>query len=1099
MNNVGASKTKTTPPAPDLPPLSHSKKETVNRLSKAAAQGIKELNVDQSGNTIVHDAVQLQDYRLFKTIFKNGCPYINTPNNAGDTPLHEAAATGNYKLVYELLKSGADPSINLPDSQGMTPIHAAVASGNIKLVKLLLAHGADQSINVPSEKVSDNAEQKIEKTTPLHTAIAQKNKKMALLLLRSQAKDSILIKGKSDLTPWQRAIIGGQISVVKKMLELKPELASQLNKRDIHGVTDLQRAARNGQEMMSLLLAHFVENEVLVNPDLLLPAGEAEACLASGDFEKLANIPIEKFSFPLTIAQNNCNTIIALDDGHILRLRNVDAIDVRNHLMQKKYGSEWKSHQGANVLTIYASPGHGFMRLECSNCDDGKPYNMNSGFYPKGGEKLAYHQSMKTQETAPKRPQGPLSLAPTAAFEQATIMEDDETPITSIQDAKMIFTITPNIEMVALNTTSSKEPIIMSRNALDRMMQVLLDPDSDPQEVAKQTYETIVQDASDGNESVPNFDTVKETVAELQDQQLTFNILAEWILTNVQVQTDSGEVKSLTTSEAEDIAFQLLNPSSETSPAPIIESFLEQLSNLGFPSLGLKTGINSELMREILSGAPTPEGIMKFFGKIGSDGVATVSLTATEAAKMAKMAAMGTLGAGAGASAGLASLTVDMIKVTPRYAKAVLKTSLPYIPGGESLYKSLGAKKRWLAHTVRETLATFRDQVGSIGNEDWYENDSDTRNSLKIMFILDDNQAKSALGKIKEVSLSCKENPEKSCRYHLTQHNCMDFLQDVFESTGAKGDFIDYFTDEQLDYGHLHSPSKIWEFKAIDYGFIRSRGMPQYFRAGTHQKISNAFETVASTLGFDFSVAHKFVHIEELMPPSPPPSFVVQEPISTLPSFVVEEPISPPPPTDESETQVVKSESSFPLSSYPVSLADNINLARTVSKLAANLVSSVGYFVSRSVGTKATTEEVGQVVAAWSSDIKESLDKLDGLEYWINNDHNTINEEIEKLTQTIAESQANEPDLSSLKARLQHLKLRKATITRISDKQIDLIFKGMELKRQVKLLQKSHSLPTKSFVTKLESEIEIFKTNFLILFTDFEENVTKPYEFSTIT
>lgn len=1097
MNNVSSSKTKTTP-SPDLPPLPQSKKETVNRLTKAAIQGIKELNVDQSGNTIVHDAVHLQDYRLFKTIFKDGCPYINTPNKAGDTPLHEAAAAGNYKLVYQLLKSGADPSVNLPDNRGMTPLHAAVASGNIKLVKLLLAHGAEQSANIPTEKVLTTTAQSssffsesvtttiIEKTTPLHTAIAQKNEKMALLLLRSQAKESILIKGKSDLTPWQRAIIGGQISVVKKMLELNPELASQLNKPDSHGITDLQRAARNGQEMMSLLLPHFIENEIMVSPDTFSPTGEVEDCQTSGDFEKLANIPLEKFSFPLTIAQNTCNTIIALNDGHILKLRNVDAIEVRDHLMQKKYGSEWKSDQGANILTFYVSPGHGFMRLVCINCDDGKPYNMNRGFYPKGGEKLAYHQSSQT-ETAPKRPPQQLALAPTAAFEETTTIEDEEGPITSVHEANMIFTITPNIEMVTLNTTTAKEPITMSRNALDRMMQILLDPDTTPEQMAQQTYETLVQDASDGNESIPDFEAVKESISELHDRQITFNILAEWVQTNVQVETESGEVKTLTASEAEDIALQLLQPSSATSPAPIIENFLEQMANLGFPSLGLTTGMNSELLSEILSGAPSPEGIMKFFGKVGSDGVATASLTATEAARIAKMATMGTLGAGVG----LASLTIDTVKVTPRYAKAILKTTMPYIPGGESLYKSLGANKRWLAHTIRESTATFRDQVGSIGNEDWYENDSDTRNSLKIMFILDDKQAKSALETIKDVTLSCKENPEKSCRYHLTGHNCMDFLQDVFASTGAVGDFVDYFTDEQLDYGHLHSPSKIFEFKGVDYGFIRSRGMPHYLRAGMYQKLSHVYNSFASTIGLeestmqDFSLPHKFVHIDQLMPPPAPPPFIVEEPTST------------PPPSEEAKTETpeVKPETPFPLSSYPVSIVDNINLARTVTKMAANLFSSAGYVVNRSVGKKVNSEEVVQVVETWSTEIKDSLKNLNDLELWINYEHNNVNEEIESLTDRLEESQPNQADVPALLKQLQDLKLRKAHIIRTSDKQIDLVFKGMELKRQVKMLGKSHSLPTKHFVEKLEQDLSDFTKEALNFAIEFEKIYPKPYDF----
>ncbi|KAM0256055.1 hypothetical protein ACHAQJ_005254 [Trichoderma viride] len=63
-------------------------------------------------------------------------------------PLHEAAASGYYKIAEALLRYEADP--NIQDQDGLTALSVAVDNNNISICRLLLAHKADP--NLVSEK-----------------------------------------------------------------------------------------------------------------------------------------------------------------------------------------------------------------------------------------------------------------------------------------------------------------------------------------------------------------------------------------------------------------------------------------------------------------------------------------------------------------------------------------------------------------------------------------------------------------------------------------------------------------------------------------------------------------------------------------------------------------------------------------------------------------------------------------------------------------------------------------------------------------------------------------------------------------------------------
>ena len=66
---------------------------------------------------------------------------MNTPDNAGWTPLHEAANFGHTLLVEFLLRCGAKANAQSIDRE--TPLHDAALSGHEKICKLLLFYEAN--------------------------------------------------------------------------------------------------------------------------------------------------------------------------------------------------------------------------------------------------------------------------------------------------------------------------------------------------------------------------------------------------------------------------------------------------------------------------------------------------------------------------------------------------------------------------------------------------------------------------------------------------------------------------------------------------------------------------------------------------------------------------------------------------------------------------------------------------------------------------------------------------------------------------------------------------------------------------------------------
>lgn len=1057
-----------------LPQLSETKRKEVNRLTKAAEEGMKELHVDGSGDTIVHDVVQLKDYRIFRAVFKQGTVYLNTPNAQGATPLLEAVRLGEYQLVQELLKRGASDVINTPNKQGLTPLHAAVELGNHKLVKLLLSHGASDSINTQTNIPNEEDDLYDQKNTPLHTAVLQKDDKMIKLLLKSGAANSINTLDAQGLTPKQRAIISGQVHAVKAMLDASPEAASTVNQPDQRfGVTDIQRASRSGNlEMYSLLISYLGIQEIKNNPSSFA-SEEIESCEAASEVEAIKSFPIEKIGFPLVIAQNFCSTMIRLADGNILRLKHSDAKEVRDYLMHKKYGDEWKNDHGANVLTLYVAPGHGFTRLECQNCDDGQPFNMNRGFYPT--DRILRNEPSEPQTKEEKKPV--FRSAGTPAIAASPYSENDETlEMIPTEEANLIFTIARNDNTVTMNSSSGNS-ITIPNEDFRFILKSIFNNDLPPRKIAETIHDRLTQMASDGGDP-PDLRVIDEIIRELHHSKVASGIIARWIQDTLVKPNASGQGHTtLDGNEIVKIVDYLLNPTEQPSHlGSIFNSFLEQISlkeAIVPPITLLNTNPESisKLFVDIASGSPLEEIASNYFGKKNSDEQSIERLSAQEASKIAQWITEGTIGI-----IDLNSMIVNALNS----AQTLLGATLMILPSSTTLLHPVSVAKenvghylwevkRYLKQELKKGYLLTQERAGRVGNEDWYENHSDTKNLLKIMFYLSDEQAKGALDTIKGVTLSCKENPEKSCRYFLTQRNCVDFVREVYHGTGATGEFADFFTDEQLAQGHLHAPSQIHEFRAVNYAYLRSRGMhPSYLE--NLNRLNQVYNSVGSFLNWepDYFKAEHFPHkissIQELLPSQ----IALSQTPTALATFP--EPLNP-----QQSSNEIPDESPSISRPYSASGADQVSLAVVVGKMAYNCFTSLSSFLSQKVGEKASLNEAEELCKTGMEILGKGFALIDPLEEIIDDAKSDLEAEIVRHSNFDDNGDLIPVYTEEQKIAVDKYNRELAKLSKANSLWVDLTFKGVEINEQLTKLERSTSTPTKKFLDDLQMQLDTFK------------------------
>jgi hypothetical protein len=382
--------------------------------------------------------------------------------------------------------------------------------------------------------------------------------------------------------------------------------------------------------------------------------------------------------------------------------------------------------------------------------------------------------------------------------------------------------------------------------------------------------------------------------------------------------------------------------------------------------------------------------------------------------------------------------------------------------------KTLGHYKRKLESLYREVYANYLmtgDQIGDIGNDDWYENDSDSRNSLKMMLHVGDEEAKAVMNLLKQVKLSCQENPEQSCIYHLLRHNCVDVMQEVFKQAGGSGYFVDYFTDEQLNYGHLNTPSKLFEFKAAEYGLIKSRGLQRYLKMN-FQKIWNV-QDESNPNGDQKNSA--FVESNELSEHFFHPFQTAENGTSSA----LNESYSLSKPIPEQGKRVFNA----PIGEQFV-FSDVFKLGVVIGKIAVNTFGFLSDLWCKSIGDKATKEEFSE----WHQyeknrliDLSTQLEDMDAI----------VDEQVKEIEDLILElesageiddghPQIIDRDGIHNSGNFLNLKLFREVNSKwkkLSHQIIDARMDAIELKEELNRLKRSFGLLTKAYLERIGEKI----------------------------
>ena len=92
--------------------------------------------------TLLHSLAWNAERRAIRRVVRRGHD-VDVTDDAGETPLHGAAAWGHCTTVRELLALGADPNIASTDGAAMTPLHWAASHGNLGVVRALVRAGGD--------------------------------------------------------------------------------------------------------------------------------------------------------------------------------------------------------------------------------------------------------------------------------------------------------------------------------------------------------------------------------------------------------------------------------------------------------------------------------------------------------------------------------------------------------------------------------------------------------------------------------------------------------------------------------------------------------------------------------------------------------------------------------------------------------------------------------------------------------------------------------------------------------------------------------------------------------------------------------------------
>jgi cytohesin len=209
---------------------------------------------------------------------------VNTKDNNGHTPLHNASAMDHSQVVQALLEHRAD--IEASNNDGWTPLHAASmidSRGSSQVVQVLLEHGADI-------EAKDNDDK-----TPLHWASIMDSSQVVKGFLENGADIEAKDTG-NGFTPLHWACFRGHVAVVIELLghgagidanndsegatstlSKRKRRGADTEARDNDGETPLHKASYKGCMFIVKALLSGGANIIAANNAGLLPIHQAMA------------------------------------------------------------------------------------------------------------------------------------------------------------------------------------------------------------------------------------------------------------------------------------------------------------------------------------------------------------------------------------------------------------------------------------------------------------------------------------------------------------------------------------------------------------------------------------------------------------------------------------------------------------------------------------------------------------------------------------------------------------------------------------------------------------------------------------------------------